>query len=518
MVTFAGSAHASRTYHILDLLLRSVLTSMIDYKSILRPARRRKSTRPDRSILTESESDRGRVLFSPAFRRLQQKAQVFSMEPNAAVRSRLTHSFEVSQIGRYLADEIGQQLNLRDALSTLEQGALVNFVETACLMHDIGNPPFGHFGEAAIQQWFKTHGENCVLGSLDLGDIAKELYALPLQLALRDFVEFDGNPQGLRIVARLQWNTDHFGLNLTKTTLAAFLKYVRSPQETESSRPFTKKPGFFTSEKDIVSDVWQEFGYEEPQRFPLAYIMEAADDIAYCVSDLEDSFEKGLIQEVNAFPEIEERYLANKFESTAPCHDAIAEVLAKMVRAAKDDDFSKFTYTDFRTHLNMTLVKYAAQKYLDEQSAIFSGTLPALLPENEPPGAVLKVLKEFCREKVYRHESVQRVELAGYNAIFGLMEQTRPLLTCSRKRFNAARRHEKRDETNETILLEPKLLKLFPEKYLKAYDHQVAEVQGKQHEEFLEWNARAHLVVDFISGMTDDFAMTSYRTLAGMRL
>lgn len=491
---------------------------MIDYNKLLSFTRRRiSSVDAERNILTESESDRGRVLFSPAFRRLQQKAQVFSMEPNAAVRSRLTHSLEVSQVGRYLADEITQRLGTR--LNQLQQGALVNFVETACLMHDIGNPPFGHFGEAAIQEWFKTHGKKSVLNSMGLETETATAYQEPLKLALNDFEEFDGNPQGLRIVSRLQWNTDSFGLNLTKTTLASFLKYVRSPQEVCSERPFTKKPGYFLSEQDVAREVWEEFGYaEKPQRFALAYIMEAADDIAYCVSDLEDSFEKGIIQEATAFPEIQRMYLKKGFASDAPCQNVIVDVLEKMVRSSLANDFSSFTYTDFRTRLNNAIIRYVAQRYVDKEADIDAGELKSLLPEDEPPGAMLKVLKDFCREKVYRHETVQRVELAGYHAITGLLEQTRPLLSCSRKRFEAALAVESEDEKGNRILLEPKLLKLFPQRYIKVYEHQVTQYKGRQHEDFLEWNARAHLVVDFISGMTDDFAMTTYRTLAGMRL
>ncbi|MFN3731988.1 dGTPase [Comamonas testosteroni] len=491
---------------------------MIDYNKLLSSARlRTSSVSTGRTILTESESDRGRVLFSPAFRRLQQKAQVFSMEPNAAVRSRLTHSLEVSQVGRYLADEITQRLGTR--LDKLQQGALVNFVEAACLMHDIGNPPFGHFGEAAIQEWFKAQGRKCLLESMGLDPEAAALHQKPLELALSDFKEFDGNPQGFRIVSRLQWNTDSFGLNLTKTALAAFLKYVRSPQEDRSDRPFTKKPGYFLSEQDVVREVWKEFGYsEKPQRFALAYIMEAADDIAYCVSDLEDSFEKGIIQEAIAFPEIRRRYLAMGFASDAPCQDVIVEVLEMMEQASLANDFSRFTYTDFRTRLNNAIVRYVAQRYVDKEAEIETGELKSLLPEDEPPGAILKVLKDFCRENVYRHETVQRVELAGYYAITGLLEQTRSLLSCSRKRFDAALAGESEDEKGDRILLEPKLLKLFPQRYMKVYAYQVAQHVGQQHEDFLEWSARAHLVVDFISGMTDDFAMTTYRTLAGMRL
>lgn len=491
---------------------------MIDYTKLLSPARLRKSKKEaERNILTESESDRGRVLFSPAFRRLQQKAQVFSMEPNAAVRSRLTHSLEVSQVGRYLADEITQKLGTR--LPALEQGALVNFVEAACLMHDIGNPPFGHFGEAAIQEWFKTHGEKCLSDSMGMkGEVPASSQPL-FKHALSDFEEFDGNPQGLRIVSKLQWNTDSYGLNLTKTTLAAFLKYVRSPLEEHTNQPFTKKPGYFLSEQDVVRKVWEEFGYSEnPQRFALTYIMEAADDIAYCVSDLEDSFEKGIIREATAFLEIQDKYVARNFASDAPCQKVIVDVLKQMVEASSGKEFLNFTYTDFRTSLNNAIVPYAAKRYVEMESKIETGELKTLLPENEPPGAILRVLKDFCRENVYRHETVQRVELAGYHAITGLLEHTRPLLSCSRKRFAAALAQENEDEKGGRILLEPKLLELFPKKYIKVYTHQINQARGEQHEDFLEWNARAHLVVDFISGMTDDFAMTTYRTLAGMRL
>jgi dGTPase len=485
---------------------------MIDYKKILLATRRRQSTKTDRNILTESESDRGRVLFSPAFRRLQQKAQVFSMEPNAAVRSRLTHSLEVSQIGRYLSDEIGLRLKKLGAIDELEQGALVNFVETACLMHDIGNPPFGHFGEAAIQEWFKEHGETCLRASFGKTVGAHQH---KLDLALADFKEFDGNPQGLRIVSRLQWNTDEFGLNLTKTALASFLKYVRSPLEAKSTRNFTKKPGYFLSEKEVVDDIWSEFAYaSHPQRFPLAYIMEAADDIAYCISDLEDSLEKGIVERTSAAAEIQRRYLRNSFSEQAPCHSTISEALNSLVNKSEDE----YTYINFRTNLNTAIVKYVADRYVEKHDEVHSGDLLSLLPEDEPPGFVLNVLKEFCREKVYTHESIQRVELAGYTAIFGLMESARPLLICSKQRFDAARAGHKEDASKQRILLEPKLLKLFPGRYLKVYEHAVKQFSGREDEFVLEWNARAHLVVDFISGMTDDFAMTTYRTLAGMRL
>ncbi len=490
---------------------------MSSYTAILSTSRLRFSDVPGRTIVAESESDRGRVLFCAAFRRLQQKAQVFSMEPNAAVRSRLTHSLEVSQLGRYIADEIGQRLAKRQLLNPLEQAAFVNFVETACLMHDIGNPPFGHFGEAAIQTWFSENGDACMQRAITLRDKGAIGSGDPrLVEMLADFKEFDGNPQGLRIVGRLQWNTDEYGLNLTKTTLASFLKYIRLAGG-EPTGHFTKKAGYFFTERSIVEAVWKGLSYSTPQRFPLAYVMEAADDIAYCVSDLEDSIEKNLVHESSALQAIEDRYLVHGFHDSDAEHSLIKEALTA-VRTGKRKDGKEFTYTDFRTSINRTIVAYVADRYVKHHDDVLSGKLESLLPRTAPPGAVLEVLKEYCRDNVYNHEAIQRTELAGYTAIRGLLNHFKPLLECSRERFLAALDGKRKDQTGDPIIIESKLLRLFPQKYIKVYRHHVASADLDDSGKFAEWNARAHLVVDFISGMTDDFAMTTYRTLAGMRL
>lgn len=488
----------------------------IDYKKILTAMRLRHSSQTNRTILTESESDRGRVLFSPAFRRLQQKAQVFSMEPNAAVRSRLTHSLEVSQIGRYIGDEIGAQLFSKNEICPLEQGALVNFIETACLIHDIGNPPFGHFGEAAIQQWFEANGETVLFKSI--GSSKNDIDEKQLNKILSDFIQFDGNPQGFRIVTRLQWNTDEFGLNLTATTLASFLKYLRSPYQSISGL-FTKKPGFFFSEENITHEIWKKFGIDSdvPRRFPLNYIMEAADDIAYCISDLEDSIEKGIVNAKQVFPEIKKEYNACGFTDSDIKHKEILEALESINRG-KSLNGTDYTYTDFRTSLNRMLVNYTVEQYLNNEESIALGKLETLLPEGSPPGAILKVLKDYCRKHVYTHLSVQRIELAGYTAIFGLLNHCKCLLELSKKDFLFALEGKTKGVNGKRLLIEPKLLSLFPIRHILVYKKQLEKPAADISEDLWEWNSRAHLVVDFISGMTDDFAMTTYRNLAGMRL
>lgn len=487
------------------------------YGKLLSSMRFRTSEVGDRNtLLLEAESDRGRLLFCPAFRRLQQKAQVFSMEPNAAVRSRLTHSIEVAQTGRYIADRISLKLIAENLASRDECAALTVFVETACLMHDIGNPPFGHFGESAISEWFREHGE------LLFKEANKDngLYVNDVQIAkaIADFLEFDGNPQGIRVVTKLQRNTDEYGLNLTKTTIAAYLKYVRGSgkgQKTIDS-PFTKKCGYFSTEESIVLDVWREFNYESPQRFPLAYIMEAADDIAYCISDLEDSIEKGLLVKSIAFDEIRSDWLAEGMEGQDSVR--IDEILCCAATGQRSDG-RKFTFTDFRTSLNRLLVEFAANQYVEFHDEIISGQLPSLIPSDSPAGKILEALKGYCRKKVYCHESVQKIELAGYRAIYGLLDHFSCLLAAGTARFSAALDYKTKDAKGRSIIIENKLLTLFPKNYVQVYKEQLEKLEDSPGYTLAdEWALRAHLITDFISGMTDDFATTSYQNLSGMRI
>lgn len=486
------------------------------YTKILSNTRFRPSEVSDRHILLEAESDRGRLLFCPAFRRLQQKAQVFSMESNASVRSRLTHSLEVAQVGRYIADQISLQLTAKELAEKEECAALTAFVETACLMHDIGNPPFGHFGEFAISEWFKVNGGEALESAFEASGVGgAEGYK---NQALADFIEFDGNPQGIRIVTKLQRNNDEFGLNLTKTTLAAYLKYVRTsgvkPEDVDS--PFVKKCGYFSTEADIVECVWREFGYSRPQRYPLAYIMEAADDIAYCISDLEDSIEKGLLNQSSALADIEGQWRGAGYDKLNSSN-IITEALSNAAKGERPNG-KPYTFTDFRTNLNRALVNHAAEQYITHHDDVFSGTMSSLISPDSAYGRILELLKDYCRNRVYCHESVQKIELAGYKAISGLLEQFSCLLSIGAGRFSLALDGQKKDEKGDKIVIESKLLSLFPKKYIQAYRDDLVKLSIDESYHVREWILRAHLVTDFISGMTDDFSIDTYQILSGIKL
>ncbi|MBO9572119.1 MAG: dNTP triphosphohydrolase, partial [Chitinophagaceae bacterium] len=183
------------------------------YKSIILPARRKESSILNRNLLEETASDRSRVIFSSSFRRLQQKAQVFSLETNAAVRSRLTHSLEVADYGRLIAQNVTNRLISNGMLDSALQIPFINIVETSCLLHDIGNLPFGHFGETAIQEWFSENWKEKYQTATSRENPDDQITDW-----MNDFLEFDGNPQGFRIITLLQQppvEISGTGLNLT---------------------------------------------------------------------------------------------------------------------------------------------------------------------------------------------------------------------------------------------------------------------------------------------------------------
>lgn len=277
------------------------------FENIFRPLRIRPSEL--RSLVDEFYSDRTRIIYYAGFRRMQQKAQVFSLEKNPSVRSRLTHSIEVSDVGKRLTLRISDELNKKGILDEKYNDSLIAIVENACLLHDLGNPPFGHFGETAIKKWWKENYKKyiddynaraSIVSARNINFSTKEEKVL-----LKDFEEFDGNPQGLRNILRVCKNLDQTeskvqsGLNLSYPTILCDVKYVRCAGEIikrNIAKGIVKKAGYFQSERNIFDKIYSEMGmYPAKKRYPFVYIMEAADDIAYGLSDIADGIEKKIM-------------------------------------------------------------------------------------------------------------------------------------------------------------------------------------------------------------------------------
>jgi dGTPase len=454
-----------------------------------------------RTLAQELASDHSRVVYSPAFRRLAQKAQVFSLESNAAVRNRITHSLEVSDVGRLIAQSVSESLINSGFIEPDFMVPIIYASECACLLHDIGNPPFGHFGEEAIKRWFRDNGKSLYEVSLD-GSTADHR---ALQL-LADFEQFDGNPQGLRILLRLKRDKDDCSYNLTYTTLLAFLKYVRGPLD--SGRGGLKnKAGFFESERLLVEQMKATIGMDNDSRHPLAYIMEAADDIAYCISDIEDGLEKGIIGYTEFFNELHADWEA----------EAGPGLGFPLGRWPSGTTYSEQHFYGFKISYTQDAIDQACNYFHDQFDEILQGKLVSLFPEKSQEAKAFESLKRFSRRKLFRSRESEDIELAGHQVVLGLLDQFSPLLRCTEVKFNSL--IEARD--NPKVLkganldLEWRLFNRLPGKHMRAYQDQLNSLDRTL---FPEWYLRAHLIVDYISGMTDHYALAQFQLLSGIKI
>ncbi len=383
---------------------------MLTWEKLLNNVRRKDLHGPAESTgtrggRTECERDYDRILFATPTRRLADKTQVFPMEVNDSVRTRLTHSHEVSNLAR----SIGVRLAFEhaDAVFGPDHEALQvkrnvpSMLAAVGLAHDLGNPPFGHQGEIAIQQWFR---EGRAGGEIPL-----------------DFLEFDGNAQTFRLLTRLQVLNDQFGLNLTLGTLAALIKYP-SIYGAPDKGGF-KKYGIFQSEAQIVQEVWQHTGLSPGVRHPLAFVMEACDDIAYSVIDAEDTVKKGYASFYD---------LMDFLQSSAAGDLATGAVVGFSQTKNKNFKLEQLSSRElndmsmqmFRVKAIHEMVQAATATFVDNIGKIMAGAIePGFeLIRSSPCAQLCKAVKEFARRHGFQHREVLRLELKGNRYIKSMMD------------------------------------------------------------------------------------------------
>jgi dGTPase len=491
-----------------------------------RPYRSRggeKASLPQQSLpdtippLSRFESDRGRIINSAAVRRLQQKTQVFPLERNSSVRSRLTHSLEVQQVGRHIVQRIYKMLGEKARQYGLEalERHFESVVEMGCLMHDIGNPPFGHFGERAINDWFRTQ-----LTTLNSSTEIPE----PLR---RDLSEFEGNAQAVRLVHSI------LSLNLTYTQVSAILKYTRrgdelSPKErrhngsqlsTDELQHIKKKVGFYLSEDAFISQLYHSLAMEKGTRPPFTYIMEAADDISYGVADIEDAVEKGILDIDQTSEALKREYrqlLEREHFHAEPdaMHEIVEEALSSANRAS-NCAVSHFFIT-LRVEISLRLPKHAAQQFIEHIDAIFHGRFDRAIIENYgTEHALVETLKNVAKKHAFCDREVEARELQGYQIITGLLNYYRPLLELSRESFEAIKSGEREP------LLPARLFKKLPNKHLRSYENAMHDIFAGNYPggysydtDTWEYYYRVRLIQDYISGMTDQYAFDEYRAFS----
>jgi len=478
---------------------------MIDYNKKITTNR---ELYPIEDINISCESDRGRILSAPALRRLQKKTQVFPLELNAAVRSRLTHSLEVSQTARFIAKTILKKSEEKFNLKELKD-AFISIAEMTSYLHDIGNPPFGHFAEVAINDWMKTKGQeifNKVIAvdkeNLEFKDIL-----------LKDLYSFDGNAQAIRVITKLQ------RLNLSYSQIASVIKYTRGafedkPDKKESNYYLRKKPGFYYSEKEIVSKVQESLEIDQYCRFPITYIMEAADDISYLNADMEDAVDKGIL----TFDDI---YRLIKQECNKVGENYLLELVEGFYKKVKEKEDEPYQFNLFltltRAKLTHALVEHVSDIYLNNHEAIFNGTFSNALLEYDKDSKytiAVNILQDISVKYIYNNKDIQTLELKGHKILTSLLNIYSVLLKLNTNEFEKLINDERID-----CYISQRLIRRLSSKHIVAYKQAVEKIENKNSNKYQieEWYYRCRLIIDYISGMTDDFALDEYKTLEALK-
>lgn len=440
---------------------------------------------------TEIERDHDRILFSTPVRRLSDKTQVFPLEKHDSVRTRLTHSHEVSNLARSIGVALVFEHGIAKDVENSERN-IPALLAAVGLAHDLGNPPFGHQGENAIQSWFSDN-EKTVLTD----ELTKQ--------QKQDFLSFEGNAQGFRLVTRLQLLNDDFGLDLTYASLAALMKYPTSSDKRDKASVVTKKHNFFASEQAIAEDVLRRTGLTLGRRHALTYVMEACDDIAYVVMDVEDAIKKGLASYSDVVS-----YLGHAGKGDALTqavidesdkkHDEYRQSPARLSPAELND----ISMQRFRVAAIGQMIRAAVKTFVERQEEFLDGTANHGLMALSSGEVLRRELKEFGVRHAYTHRSVLEIELQGYNVIRELMDMFWAAIVDREDRGNvkSPRRHPFSRFVYGRI----------SENYRRVFENPSssdADLPPRYRE--------CLLLTDMVSGMTDSFAMDLCKELRALK-
>ena len=438
-------------------------------------------------IRTEYERDWDRIIFSSSFRRLQNKTQVFPLPEEVFVHNRLTHSLEVASVGRSLGKIIGKKISeldeikMNDSVRPFYKNSLKNVISSACLAHDLGNPAFGHSGEEAISKYFKKRDTEKARD--------KEFKKQFSYKEWRDLTNFEGNANALRILTLQQKSRNKGGFRLTYSTLGSILKYPCESIVSDKNHLHRKKYGFFKIDEQVFLDIAKELNLVKDmkvttgisfKRHPFVFLVEAADDIAYNIIDFEDAHRLGIL----TYEFVHDIFL-KIIENNA--NDTIDRVKKKAKSLAEDPNES-IAY--LRAKSINTLIIKCSEVFWENKEEILRGNYKYSLIEGNPDlKKIMKEIETVSYDKIYNAKNVVKLEIAGFRIMSGLVEDfVSAALTPKEKR-------EKEQK---------KILELLPKQfYFDEKDNSYIKVMH---------------VIDFISGMTDLYALKLYRKLRGIEL
>lgn len=429
-------------------------------------------------LRTSFVKDYDRLVFSNAFRKLQNKTQVFPVPGVVFVHNRLTHSLEVASVGRSLGKLVGAKIVKKSSESNNEfvdfyTNELGYVIASACLAHDIGNPPFGHSGEDAIRNYF-----------INLkGDVKRIIHQELSREQLADLEFFEGNSNALRVLTH-NYNELQSSYNLTLTTLASIIKYPTSSLtgfKKDKGIGF-KKSGYFQQEQNTFHHIMSSLGLPKLDndsyvRHPFVYLTEAADDICYRIIDIEDAHRLGIV----TLQEMMDLFLPffNKEEG----FNHISSVQEQLEKLKLEQQKSQY----LRARWIGLMVDKVAHKFIEAENELlagkFNGALIDCIDDNYT--ILINKINQFSVERIYNHKNVVAIELAGFNVIGGLLESFIEAIIY------------------DSNLKSDKLLQLIDPQYVID-----------RHNQSLYENIMS--VVDFISGMTDNYAIDLYRKIKGI--
>ncbi|MDE6433695.1 MAG: dNTP triphosphohydrolase [Lachnospiraceae bacterium] len=458
---------------------------------------------------TDFQKDYHSIISSSAFRRLQDKTQVFPLDKSDYVRTRLTHSLEVASIGRSLVQSSCKYFSFKNYPTneelklTKNENDISDIIQCAGLLHDIGNPPFGHFGEDVIGKWFETN----------LKIIEKNSNIQLTEQMKQDLIHFEGNAQALRIIIRLQNISKNSSSNLTSAVINSIIKYpIPSTQvQKDGDVSYYHKFGYFSSEEFWIKKLIKNTGYDQ-KRCPLTYILEAADDIAYRMADLDDAFKKGLITYRQLYYELENNnYLdfsdSDKYKHLQMSYEEFSSP-KDCTSASKESDLLKYWLNGVQSKL-IAAATYTFTFNFDE---ILQGTYPNDLFDNSHSHYLIRFLKDIAVKYIFDSPELLKLEVAASEILQFLLD----------KFCFAIIDYNPLDDTTPANGLDRKLCNLISDNYKEVCKDEFnwLEIQSFDAETKKAYQLyfKFLLVTDFISGMTDSYAKSLYQELKGFYL
>ena len=474
--------------------------TIMNWKNILCEDRIRQFSKStsSRDLRTEFEKDYHRIISSAAFRRLQDKTQVFPLDKNDYVRTRLTHSLEVSSFARSLGQSVGQSIinnKLSKDFSYEQRESISDILECAGLIHDIGNPPFGHFGESAIQDWCKNNFVKLTFKEKKIDEILSDEQK-------NDFYHFEGNAQALRVVSKLHFLVDENGMNLTKALLSTIIKYPVNSTGIDkySGNIRTKKMGYFDADKDIFENVDASVG-SNGNRNPLTYLLEAADDIAYLTADIEDSLKKGMISLDTLILEINKRISKSQNKEAADFANQCLEKLNKKYEKATDKNLSEpdvYAIENWMVIVQGQVLQLVTDCFVDNYESIMAGTFAKSLIEGSKANLLMDILGDIAFKYTFTSKPIYKLEIAADTILNFLLDK-----------FMKAILYYDTDE--KLSVVDKKIISMISRDYMHIY-HYYSEGKSESDRLYL----RLLLVTDYICGMTDSFAKNLYQEFNGL--